>query len=95
MSPILTYFVFFGSRYNWSPAIITQDVKVAQATAGIEYIPMIWGEKDVDPSRLANLDTLDQSSHLLGFNEPNFGAQVCAKADACFSLFRVLLTSMA
>lgn len=37
---------------------------------------MIWGEKDVDPSRLAYLEALGQSSHLLGFNEPNFGAQV-------------------
>lgn len=33
----------------------------------------------MEPSRLANLNALGQSSHLLGFNEPNFGAQVCAK----------------
>lgn len=37
---------------------------------------MIWGEKDLDSTRLANLDSLDQSSHMLGFNEPNFGSQV-------------------
>lgn len=37
---------------------------------------MIWGEKDLDSTRLANLDSLDQSSYMLGFNEPNFGSQV-------------------
>ena len=37
---------------------------------------MIWGEKDVDPLRLENLEVLDQAPYLLGFNEPNFGAQV-------------------
>lgn len=68
--------LLFDSRYNWSPAIITQEVKVAQATSGTEYIPMIWGEKDTEASRLANLKALGKSSNLLGFNEPNFGAQV-------------------
>lgn len=82
-----------GSRYNWSPAIITQDVKDAQTSSGSEYIPMIWGEKDVDPSRLANLEALSQSSHLLGFNEPNFGAQVHTDAHACMRC-RVLAFSL-
>lgn len=70
----LLSFNFF--RYNWSPAIIAQEVKVAQPTSGTEYIPMIWGQKDTESSRLANLEALGESSHLLGFNEPNFGAQV-------------------
>ncbi|CAM9227153.1 unnamed protein product, partial [Ectocarpus sp. 12 AP-2014] len=61
--------------YNWSPAIIASEVKIAQSSSGCEYIPMIWGEKDLDSTRLANLDSLDQSSHMLGFNEPNFGSQ--------------------
>ncbi|CAM9119621.1 unnamed protein product, partial [Ectocarpus fasciculatus] len=61
--------------YNWSPAMITSEVKVAQSASGCEYIPMIWGEKDLDSTRLANLDSLDQSSYMLGFNEPNFGSQ--------------------
>lgn len=66
--------VFF--RYNWSPAIITQEVNVAQTTSGCEYIPMVWGEKDMTDTRLSYLDSLGSASHLLGFNEPNFGAQV-------------------
>ncbi|CAM9096280.1 unnamed protein product, partial [Hapterophycus canaliculatus] len=61
--------------YNWSPAIIPEEVKIAQATSGCEYIPMIWGEKDTTSTRLANLEALSHSSHFLGFNEPNFGAQ--------------------
>lgn len=67
---------FFRIRYNWSPAIIPDDIKTAQALSGCEYVPMIWGEKDMTSARLANLETLGSSSHLLGFNEPNFGAQV-------------------
>lgn len=68
--------LLLGYSYNWSPAIITQDVKAALQTSGVENIPMIWGEKDLDPLRLENLEVLDQASYLLGFNEPNFGAQV-------------------
>lgn len=64
-------------RYNWAPGILDQGVAVAQATSGCEYIPMIWGEKDLTNQRLANLDVLEgQVSSLLGFNEPNFQAQV-------------------
>lgn len=70
---------FCGPRYNWSPAIITEEVKVVQVTSGTEYIPMIWGEKDLTDARLGNLDALQQSRTLLGFNEPNFGSQVCTR----------------
>ncbi|CAN0389866.1 unnamed protein product, partial [Ectocarpus sp. 13 AM-2016] len=28
--------------YNWSPAIIASEVKIAQSSSGCEYIPMIW-----------------------------------------------------
>ncbi|CAN0438173.1 unnamed protein product [Ascophyllum nodosum] len=61
--------------YNWSPAIIPQEVKAAQITSGTEYIPMIWGEKDLTDERLSYLDSLGQCVNLLGFNEPNFGSQ--------------------
>eukprot|EP00752_Nemacystus_decipiens_P009999 g8915.t1 len=73
--------------YNWSPAIITQSVKDAMPTSGAEYIPMIWGEKDLDDLRLANLDALGESSHLLGFNEPNFGSQADLTPAAAASLW--------
>ncbi|CAM9758145.1 unnamed protein product [Pylaiella littoralis] len=59
--------------YNWSPALMSSDVKAAQAASGCEYIPMIWGNKDM--TRLENLDAMDQCSSLLSFNEPNFGSQ--------------------
>lgn len=46
------------------------------AASGCEYVPMIWGEKDMTAERLANLEGMGKSSYLLGFNEPNFGSQV-------------------
>lgn len=63
-------------RYNWSPGILQSSAADAQALAGCEYIPMLWGKKDFTEERLASLSDIGQSSHLLGFNEPNFGDQV-------------------
>lgn len=64
------------ARYNWAPGILQGDTTAAQALAGLEYIPMLWGTKDFTEARLASLGALGQSSYLLGFNEPNFGDQV-------------------
>eukprot|EP00904_Undaria_pinnatifida_P006640 jgi/Undpi1/3105/HiC_scaffold_15.g06479.m1 len=61
--------------YNWSPGVLSVETTAAQALSGCEYIPMLWGTKDFTEERLASLDDLGQCSHLLGFNEPNFGAQ--------------------
>ena len=68
-------------RYNWSPAIIPQEVKAAQITSGTEYVPMIWGEKDLTDARLSFLSSLGQCANLLGFNEPNFGTEVPKEAS--------------
>lgn len=66
-----------SSRYNWSPGMIDDSITAAQSTSGMYYYPMIWGEQDLDPQRLANLSPLEgQTPTLLGFNEPNFQAQV-------------------
>lgn len=37
---------------------------------------MIWSDKDLEHLGLTELDALGKSSHLLGFNEPNFESQV-------------------
>lgn len=37
---------------------------------------MLWGTKDFTDERLQSLRDVGQCSHLLGFNEPNFGDQV-------------------
>lgn len=65
-----------ATSYNWSPGIMSAEVAKALATSGLEYVPMIWGEKDLDDTRLANLDAFKGAEHLLGFNEPNFNVQV-------------------
>ncbi len=56
---------------------------------------MIWGEKDFESSRLSNLQALSQSSHLLGFNEPNFNAQVRTEAEIGSSPFPKILSPLA
>lgn len=68
--------MYVVSRYSWSPGILGVETTAAQALSGLEYIPMLWGTKDFTDERLASLDALGECSHLLGFNEPNFGAQV-------------------
>lgn len=64
---------------------MSQEMIKAQASSGCEYIPMLWGEKDLTETRLANLNNLGQSSHLLGFNEPNFGSQVRTISRKCIT----------
>lgn len=72
-------------RYNWSPGVLSVETTAAQALSGCEYIPMLWGTKDFTEERLASLDDLGQCSHLLGFNEPNFGAQVNSSMHGAMS----------
>lgn len=74
--PLLFNVRYVDGRYNWSPGILESSAADAQALAGCEYIPMLWGKKDFTEERLASLSVIGQSSHLLGFNEPNFGDQV-------------------
>ncbi|CAM9199787.1 unnamed protein product [Choristocarpus tenellus] len=70
LSPALSWW------YNWSPGITSVDISEV-SVHGMEYIPMIWGRKDLNKQeRLENLMRLVGSTpFLLGFNEPNFKAQ--------------------
>ncbi|KAF9535091.1 glycosyl hydrolase catalytic core-domain-containing protein [Crepidotus variabilis] len=54
--------------YNWNP----EPFPEAEA-AGYEYIPNLWGERDVDFVR--NNIKPGQYAHILGFNEPDHGEQ--------------------
>jgi RNA polymerase sigma factor (sigma-70 family) len=54
--------------YDWSPT------RTGQAgDGGPEFVPMIWGAKNADAATLATVRS--QGSALLGFNEPDMGAQ--------------------
>jgi hypothetical protein len=53
--------------YNWSPK---PNIAVP---SNIEFVPMIWGSKDLTASAIASIPA--GSKYLLGFNEPNFHVQ--------------------
>jgi len=59
--------------YNWSPAPDNDAVAGAFAGLGLEFVPMVWG-KDFKPADI-EAKVVKTSTHLLGFNEPNFGSQ--------------------
>jgi hypothetical protein len=67
--------------YNWS-TIPDEDLRDGSyRAAGVDYVPMIWGEAfDVDEA----IDAIPEgATWLLGFNEPNFGSQAnISAADA-------------
>jgi hypothetical protein len=54
--------------YTWAP-----DSGQIGKPAGIEFVPMIWGAKSVNPATLTKVR--GQGHALLGFNEPDFGSQ--------------------
>jgi hypothetical protein len=58
--------------YNWTTS---PDEAVASnfQTTGVEFVPMIWGG-DPDPATIEK-QIPKSARYLLGFNEPNFGAQ--------------------
>jgi hypothetical protein len=58
--------------YNWTTS---PDKAVASnfQTTGVEFVPMIWGG-DPDPATIEK-QIPKSAKYLLGFNEPNFGAQ--------------------
>lgn len=65
-----------GWWYNWAP---TPDpaAHAALQDAGVEYVPMVWSgppTRDIDVNALID-EIPDDARFLLGFNEPNFGAQ--------------------
>ena len=65
-----------GWWYDWGP-IPDADAHAALTAAGVEFVPMVWSgppRQDIDVDDLiANIP--EGARYLLGFNEPNFGAQ--------------------
>lgn len=61
-----------GWWYNWSAAPDDATVAAAFGGLGLEFVPMIWGQKS-----FAGLPAQVPAGtrYLLGFNEPNFGSQ--------------------
>jgi len=67
---------------NWAaqPAGSEQGYR----TMGLEFVPMVWGEKSFRPSTPV---VPAGSKFLLGFNEPNFFAQANMPANQAASLW--------
>jgi Glycosyl hydrolase catalytic core len=57
--------------YNWTTS--PENSAAGYATAGVEFVPMIWGGTP-DPATIEPQIPAG-AKYLLGFNEPNFGAQ--------------------
>jgi hypothetical protein len=57
--------------YNWTTS--PEKSAAGYAAAGIEFVPMIWGGTP-DPATIEKQIPAG-AKYLLGFNEPNFGAQ--------------------
>jgi hypothetical protein len=71
--------------YNWDFRP-DQDLRAgAYRDAGVEYAPMIWGAKS--DRTAAKTSIPDDARVLLGFNEPNFGAQANLSARAAADLW--------
>jgi hypothetical protein len=71
--------------YNWDFRP-DQDLRAgAYREAGVEYAPMIWGANSDRTAAKAAI--ADDATVLLGFNEPNFGAQANLSAKAAAALW--------
>ncbi len=71
--------------YNWDFRP-DQDLRAgAYREAGVEYAPMIWGA--ASDRAAAKTAIADDAQVLLGFNEPNFGAQANLSAKAAAALW--------
>ena len=72
--------------YNWS---LKPDGTVGEAykTAGVEFVPMVWGgTPNVDQ---VSASIPDGTKYLLAFNEPNFGVQSNITAQRAAELWPV------
>jgi len=71
--------------YNWDFRPDPDLRAGAYQEDGVEYVPMIWGAaSDRDAARAA---IGSDATALLGFNEPNFGAQANLSAKAAAALW--------
>jgi hypothetical protein len=61
--------------YNWSTSP-EKGVATTFQQSGVEFVPMIWGVKNGPPDPATIEKQIPKGSkYILGFNEPNFGAQ--------------------
>ncbi|MCI8956704.1 MAG: hypothetical protein HFG29_06915 [Eubacterium sp.] len=61
--------------YNWGT---TKEIAQKAQNSGMEYVPMIWGQWDVNDSKIAELKEGKESGlykNLLAFNEPDLSDQ--------------------
>jgi len=65
--------------YNWGLAPTAAE----QSHAGVEFVPMVWGQRFLTPAPHTPAGT----KYLLGFNEPNFFAQSNLPASTAASLW--------
>ncbi|HVZ75069.1 MAG TPA: glycoside hydrolase family protein [Polyangia bacterium] len=72
--------------YNWSTA--PEKTAAGYAMAGVEFVPMVWGIKGglPDPATIEKQIPAG-AKYILGFNEPNFGAQSNIPAAQAASLW--------
>ncbi|HEY3255677.1 MAG TPA: glycoside hydrolase family protein [Polyangiaceae bacterium] len=71
--------------YNWDFRPDPELRAGAYRDAGVEYTPMIWGAASDRAAAKAAIG--DDATALLGFNEPNFGAQANLSAKAAAALW--------
>jgi hypothetical protein len=86
-----------GWFYTWQPhlqplgflGLAGDGLGGTGKVAGAQFVPMIWGEDDVQASTL--LATTAQSAPLLGFNEPDNPLQSFLTPEAAAALWPTLL----
>ncbi|MEE1929673.1 sigma-70 family RNA polymerase sigma factor [Streptomyces sp. TRM 70351] len=69
-----------GWYYTWSTAH-----PGVPASAGAQFIPMIWGADSVTPQALAEAEA--SGPYLLGFNEPDFDSQADMSVEQALDLW--------
>ena len=72
--------------YTWSPR--HDGVTTPK---GAQFVPMIWGEKDVNDSALAAAKSA--GPYLLGFNEPDMGGQANMSVEQALDLWPRLMAT--
>ncbi|KAL4429991.1 hypothetical protein ABPG77_004361 [Micractinium sp. CCAP 211/92] len=70
--PELTALKGLAWWYSWGPRVWSDSVAEAAADAGVEFVPMQWGQGGVEQ---LGAELQAGSRVLLGFNEPNHGEQ--------------------
>lgn len=71
--------------YNWTDRPDEDLRDGTYRTAGVEYVPMVWGASFDMSTVLSRMP--EDSEWLLGFNEPNFGSQADISASMAASLW--------